>query len=111
MIPDSSSKHDLAIKSATSSVRTLENLGDRGWHGRLVFNELYRKQWGRRSKTCLKPLSPRLNESFVGFSFPRDSRSEFAGVRWDDLVVVGVGPVTLASKLGWFLVVSPEPLG
>jgi len=43
----------------------------------------------------LKPLSPRLSDSFVGFSFPRYSRSEFAGVRWDDLVVVGVASVTL----------------
>ena len=59
----------------------------------------------------MKPLSPRLNESFVGFCFPGDSRPEFAGVRWDDLVVVGVASVMLASALGWFLVVSPEPFG
>lgn len=60
---------------------------------------------------CLKPLSPRLNESLVGFSFPRNSCSEFAGARWDDLVVVGVASVTLVSALGWFLVFSPEPFG
>lgn len=60
---------------------------------------------------CLKPLSPRLNESLVGFSFPRDSCSEFAGTRWGDLVAVGVASVTLVSALGWFLVVSPEPFG
>lgn len=59
----------------------------------------------------MKPLSPRLNESFVGFSLPRGSRSGLAGVRWDDLVVVGVASVTPASAPVWFLMVSPEPFG
>lgn len=56
----------------------------------------------------MNPLSPRLSESFGVFSFPGDSCT---GVCWDDLGVVDVVSVTLASTLGWFLVVSPELLG
>lgn len=59
----------------------------------------------------MNPLSPRLSESFGGFSFPGDSRSAFSGVRGDDFGVIDVVSVTLASTLGWFLVVSPELFG
>lgn len=55
----------------------------------------------------MTPLSPRLSESFVGFSLPGDSRSACG----DGFGVVVVVSVTLASTLGWFPLVSPELFG